>query len=367
MNDVNDLYYRLALWLTPGIGPKAFAVIEHAFADLREFFSAPEHLLRQLKLSTKTISALKHFNWQVVDQHFEWAQQSQHHIVSINDQYYPQLLAQIAAPPPILFVKGDISVLSQSQLAMVGSRNPSVNGIDNANAFAKAFVEAGFTITSGLAIGIDAACHRGALAVSGQTIAVVGTGLDRVYPWCHRQLAQQIISCGAIVSEFPLGSPAKAQHFPRRNRIISGLSQGTIVVEAATQSGSLITARYALEQNREVFAIPGSIHNPVARGCHALIQEGAKLVVSSQDVLQELGMVTSTKPTIKQKQRQLAQQHQKLVKCIGYEPTAVDTIIERSGNSAQEVLSMLLELEMQDVIVTVPGGYVRKSDERDVI
>ena len=198
--------------------------------------------------------------------------------MTLHDARYPELLKQIADPPSILFVQGDVSLLAKWQIALVGSRNPSASGRDTAYEFSRYLAQDGITINSGLAMGIDAASHQGALAAGGKTIAVIGTGLDRVYPAKHRELAHEIASTGAIVSEFALGTSPRAENFPRRNRIISGLSLGTVVVEAAVKSGSLITARMAMEQGREVFAIPGSIHNPLARGCHQLIRQGAKLV-----------------------------------------------------------------------------------------
>ncbi|MHB8453283.1 MAG: DNA-processing protein DprA [Acidiferrobacterales bacterium] len=218
-----------------------------------------------------------------------WLTQDDAHLITISDAGYPRLLREIPDPPPLLYVRGDPTVLGRPQIAVAGSRNPTAGGCENAHAFAAAFCEAGLVVTSGLALGIDACAHRAALAARGRTIAVAGTGLDRVYPSQHRGLAHKIARCGALVSELPLGSAPRRENFPRRNRIISGMSLGVLVVEAALQSGSLITARLGAEQGREIFAIPGSIHSPVARGCHALIRQGAKLVESAADVLEEIG------------------------------------------------------------------------------
>lgn len=271
-------------------------------------------------------------------------------------------LKEISDPPPILFVRGNARLLATPQIAIVGSRNPTSDGKKIAHDFARTLSQYGFTITSGMAIGIDAASHQGALAADSHTIAVAGTGLDLVYPACHTQLAAQIAERGAMVSEFPPGTAAKANHFPRRNRIISGLCQGLLVVEAAQQSGSLISARMALEQNREVFAIPGSIHNPLARGCNALIREGAKLVETIQDILDELGQYNQqdTKSTCTSEQSILDLEQQKLLNLILYSPTSVDNLVAQTGESVEAIASMLLLLELQGYITSAfGGGYTR--------
>ena len=223
-----------------------------------------------------------------VSKELDWLAQDDEFLITFEDGLYPRALREIPDPPPLLFVRGNPAVLSRPQIAITGSRNPTQAGADNAHEFAAALCQAGLTVTSGLALGIDSCAHRGALAASGATLAVSGTGADRVYPSRNLELAHEILRFGAIVSELPLGSGPRAEHFPRRNRILSGLSLGVLVVEAALHSGSLITARLAAEQGREVFAIPGSIHSPLARGCHALIRQGAKLVESAADVLEEL-------------------------------------------------------------------------------
>jgi DNA processing protein len=250
---------------------------------------------------------------------------------------------------------------------MVGSRNPSITGRETAHDFARTLAAAGMVITSGLAQGIDTACHQGTLDGGGQTIAVAGTGLDRVYPASNRELAHAIIEAGgALISEFPPGTLPHAGNFPRRNRIISGLSLGTLVVEAALRSGSLITARLAAEQGREVFAIPGSIHNPLARGCHQLIRQGAKLVESAADVLEELApqlyaalaeMPEESAPA----SSELDEEYQALLACIGHETTPVDRLVERSGLTAEAVSSMLLILELQGFVESAAGGYARTA------
>lgn len=311
-------------------------------------------------------AALRMPDWNQVEQDLIWLSKPDRHVVTLHDPRYPELLKQIPDPPSMLYVQGDVSLLSQWQIALVGSRNPSASGRDTSYEFSRYLAGGGITITSGLAMGIDAAAHQGALAAGGKTIAVIGTGLDRVYPAKHRDLAHDIAKNGTIVSEFPLGTPPRAENFPRRNRIISGLSLGTLVVEAAIRSGSLITARMALEQGREVFAIPGSIHNPLARGCHQLIREGAKLVETANDILEELGAMAGVQAFVEAEQSQSAlsseldSDYQMLFKYLGYDPIQIDDLIERCELTADAVSSMLLLLELQGEIESLPGGrYVR--------
>jgi DNA processing protein len=349
--------YWLAMLRVPGVGGQAILrLLDHFEPD--QVFSASRASLRALGFNENIVDALQNPDWALVDQDMEWLDQPENHALTLRDDGYPPRLKEISNPPPVLFVKGHVDLLSEPQIAMVGSRNPSPVGLNTAIEFAQTLVTAGFVITSGMALGIDAASHQGALNVNGRTIAVAGTGLDRVYPARHKQLATQIVEHGALVSEFPLGTTAKANHFPRRNRIISGLSIGLLVVEAAQQSGSLITARLALEQNREVFAIPGSIHNPLARGCNALIRQGAKLVETAQDIFEELGQYNQSPivqvPEINQMLLDLEQQN--LLKLIAYNPTTVDILVQESGWSAEVVSSMLLVLELQGYIAAAAGG-----------
>ncbi len=356
-----NIKYWLAMLRIPGVGSQAIQRLLTHFAP-EQVFSASRASLAGLGFSEKLIDALQHPDWPRVEEDLIWLAQPGNYAITLSDAYYPAQLKEISNPPPVLFVKGNPALLHTPQIAMVGSRNPSSVGIDIAIQFAQAIAEVGFTVTSGLALGIDAASHQGALNVNGHTIAVAGTGLDRVYPACHKQLAMQIVERGALVSEFPPGTTAKANHFPRRNRIISGLCVGLLVVEAAQQSGSLITARLALEQNREVFAIPGSIHNPLARGCNALIRQGAKLVETAQDIFEELGQYYQQdiiyQPEVEQTVLDLEQQN--LLKLIPYSPTTVDTLVQESGWSVEEVSSMLLVLELQGYITGLAGGgYLR--------
>jgi DNA processing protein len=281
-----------------------------------------------------------------------------HHVITLGEAAYPSALLQTADPPLLLYVQGRVETLSTPGLAIVGSRNPTTQGADNARSFAAPIAGAGMTVVSGLALGIDGAAHEGALAAAGRTIAVVGTGLDRVYPRRHLDLAHRIAATGAIVSEFAPGTPPLPPNFPLRNRIIAGLSQGTLVVEAALRSGSLITARLASEAGREVFAIPGSIHSPLSRGCHALIKQGAKLVESAADILEALRTGTpddgpADGPTDKT---------DPLLDAMGHDPVTLDVLGARTGYSAAELSVRLLELELDGHLARLPGNlYQRRS------
>jgi len=299
------------------------------------------------------------------------------HCLTYDNPVYPRLLREIPRPPPLLFVRGDPTCLSLPQLAIVGSRNPSGGGSENAERFAHYMAERGFAITSGLALGIDAAAHRGALRAGGKTIAVMGTGIDLVYPSRHRQLAQEIIdSGGALVSEFPLGTASHACNFPQRNRIISGLSGGTLVVEAAVKSGSLITASYALQHDREVFAIPGSIHNPLARGCHQLIRQGATLVETAQDIVDQLAGLLSYKrqeiklakvsqpelfdePAVAANPPILCAEEQVLLQALGYDPLPMDVLAERTGLDIGSLSAQLIGLEIKGLVQQTGACYQR--------
>ena len=309
---------------------------------------------------------------ELLERHLRWLDHPAHHFLHPGSPRYPPLLAKLSDAPLGLLVHGDADVLSLPQLAIVGSRNPTQTGRDIARQFAGHLARSGLAITSGLAIGIDTAAHRGALDAHGRTIAVCGTGLDISYPRANAGLAEEIASSGALLSEFPLGTPASRSNFPRRNRIISGLSLGTLVVEAAVQSGSLITARLAAEQGREVFAIPGSIHNPLSRGCHRLIREGAALVETADDIFAELrplaGALAAQMPVSAKTAESTAlltpaldKGYEILLDALGFEPASVDVLIARTGLKADEVASMLLILELEARIDACPGGlYVRR-------
>jgi len=293
----------------------------------------------------------------------EWLQQENHHLLRLGDDAYPELLAGIAGPPAQLYVVGDPELLHLPALAIVGSRNPTSGGARNAFEFARHLGATGFCIVSGLAQGIDAAAHRGALAAGAPTIAFLGHGIDRVYPACNRDLAHEIARRGALVSEFPLGTPPNRTLFPQRNRLISGISLGTIVVEAARRSGSLITARLAAEQGREVFAIPGSIHNPLSRGCHQLIRQGAKLVEAADDIVSELAPLVghlleeleAPMPPV-ESAADADEEYAKLLAALGHDPVDVDALVARSGLTIEQVSSMLLILELEGKIEKLSGG-----------
>jgi len=293
-----------------------------------------------------------------VQRDLAWLGQSEHHhVLPLCDSRYPALLREIPDAPLLLYVRGDPASLNSKQLAIVGSRNPTPAGRSLASRFARNLSRAGFAITSGLATGIDAAAHAGALSVARPTIAVMATGPDCVYPAGHRDLARSIETAGgALVTERPVGARPTRQSFPQRNRIISGLSTGTLVVEAAERSGSLITARLAGEQGREVYAVPGSILSPLSRGCHSLIRDGAVLVESESDILAEIGHAP---PSVRE--RELAEDPngdaRVLISAMGYDPVAVDTMIQRSGLTADKVCSILLRLEMQGLVKAVTGGH----------
>lgn len=303
----------------------------------------------------------------------KWGEQPGHHLLRQEDEAYPELLKQIHDAPKILFVKGDLAVLSDPQIAVVGSRNMSPYGRDNAKAYASYLAGCGLTITSGMALGIDGVAHQAALEAGANTIAVLGTGIDVVYPKRHEDLYEKIAEQGAIVSEYPLGTPAIPNFFPRRNRIISGLSIGVLVVEAAIRSGSLSTARHAMEQNREVFAIPGSIHHPLSRGCHYLLKNGAKCVESGQDILEECQQQLASFLAANQGTPQLNpaanhvtpasvdSEYDHVLAAIGYEKTTTDQLVERTGLDPAEIASMLLMLELEGHIEQVYGGYMKKG------
>ena len=291
----------------------------------------------------------------------EWAAAPGHHILGRDD--LPDLLLKIQDPPERLFVIGDPDILHMPALAIVGSRNPTTGGEQNAFAFARHLAAAGFCIVSGLARGIDAAAHRGALDAGARTVAFLGHGVDQVYPPAHRELAGQIAANGVLCSEFPLGSPPRREHFPQRNRLISGLSLGTLVVEAARRSGSLISARLSAEQGREIFAIPGSIHNPLSKGCHQLIRQGAKLVESADDIVAELGPLI--RHMIEDIDRQaggeaeaeaLDPDYENLLEALGFDPASSDQLAQRTGLTIDQVSSMLLLLELEGIVESQAGG-----------
>ena len=340
-----------------------------AAREPEQIFALNPSELDQLEIppsARKVLQALaaEGFESTEINRDWQYIQQQGIELVPLSHEHYPELLKQISDPPPLLYVKGDLKLLNQPQLAMVGSRRTSRTGSDNAFRFAREFARCGFTVTSGLALGIDAESHRGALAAKGGTIAVLGTGIDVVYPAGNRELFQQVAAAGAIISEFPLGAEPHRQRFPKRNRVISGMSLGVLVVEAALRSGSLITARCALEQDREVFAIPGSIHNPGSKGCHALIQQGAKLVATAADVMDEMqGWLPPSIPAAAieatASQQSIEPREQQLLDFLAYDPATIDLLQHRSQWPLSEIVGLLTVLEIKGLVENQGGCYMR--------
>ncbi|MCW9013394.1 MAG: DNA-processing protein DprA [Gammaproteobacteria bacterium] len=363
---MDELHSRLAL-VRAQLQPQIFHKLLDQFGSAVAILSASRNQLESSGLSTNAIERILSPDLKGIERDLAWQEKPSHHIICHDDAVYPDQLKSIDQPPYILYAIGDTDYLQQPQLAMVGSRTPTAAGRRTAIDFAQHLSQAGLTITSGLARGIDGACHQGALQGMAGTIAVVANGLHTIYPKSHTRLAEQIAQQGCIVTESPVGTAPHKGLFPRRNRIISGLSTGTLVVEAAKNSGSLITARLAMEQGREVFAIPGSIHNPLSKGSHALIKQGAKLVETAEDILEELiplvnlpaSSHTSAQIEETAESHELDSSYQSLLKCMEYEPASIDDLVERSQLTAAEIASMLLILELQGLVVSENGRYAR--------
>ncbi|WP_019028807.1 DNA-processing protein DprA [Colwellia piezophila] len=375
----SDIEYWLALKFVPRLAiHKKIALVEtFGLTALFSLNSKSSVLSSANGLSVKQLSAFHQPNWQQITQMIQASEACNSVIICFDDTRYPERLKQIYDPPLVLFLQGNALLLNAQQLAVVGSRSASSSGRETAFTLCQQLSQQNIVITSGLALGIDAAAHRGALGESAGTIAVVATGLDQVYPARHRALVQEIISSGgAVISEFLPGTPAKAGHFPKRNRIISGLSLGVLVVEAELKSGSLITARCALEQNREVFAVPSSIGNPLAKGCHWLIKQGAKLVEQCADIIDEFAFannpslhlksaIEALPPSEKITNKGVERINQKvlcndaLLASVGFEITPVDKVVSRSELPVEEVLTRLTMLELSGLVTAVPGGYIR--------
>ena len=359
-----DLEAWLRLLRTPGIGREHARRLLAACGSPQAVFDTAPTTLRELIGTTLTSALargpLDHAQQLATTQ--AWlAGDATRHVLALGDADYPAALLDTADPPLLLYAQGQLEWLAAPALAVVGSRNPTPQGADNARAFALHLGRAGLTVVSGLALGIDGAAHEGALDSPAATIAVVGTGLERIYPGRHRALAHRIAAQGLLLSEFEFGTPPLRENFPLRNRIIAGLARGTLVVEAALQSGSLITARLAAEAGREVFAIPGSIHSPQSRGCHALIKQGAKLVESVDDILQELqwggaGAVTpmpGSAPT----------DDDPLLKALGHDPVTLDALLARTGLATAALQARLLELELDGRLARLPGGLFQRRSQ----
>ncbi|WP_066273630.1 DNA-processing protein DprA [Hydrogenophaga palleronii] len=358
-----ELAAWLRLLLTPGIGPESARKLLAAFGPPEAVFAQAPAAWHSV-LGTRAARALETVPTNLdaqVQRVSAWLAEAQHHLITLGDAQYPPELLQMADPPLLLYVQGDPQALHHARrLAIVGSRNPTPQGESNARQFAHALAQAGVCVVSGLALGVDGAAHDGALQGGGPTVAVVGTGLDRVYPQQHAALARRIVQHGAIVSEYPLGTPPLRENFPRRNRLIAGLCQGTLVVEAAVQSGSLITARLAAEQGREVFAIPGSIHAPQSRGCHALIRQGAKLVESAQDILEDLRLSPPVATSLQGDLPLHDEDAHSLLRAMGHDPVSLDVLQARTGLPTAHLQAQLLELELSGEVGRLPGGLLQR-------
>lgn len=353
-----------ALWIClqqiQGLGGQGICRLLQHFGSPENIFEASHKALNQI-VSEAVSSLIKQGpNLEDAALGLQWLEKENNHLITLADEHYPQALLEIPDPPPILYAKGDLSCLTMPAIAVVGSRNASIQGEKNAEEFALSLSEHGFCIISGMALGIDGAAHRGALKnKQGRTIAVVGTGLDIVYPAKHLDLAHKIVEQGLVISEFAIGTPSRPQNFPRRNRIISGLSLGCLVVEANTQSGSLITAKLAADQGREVFAIPGSIHSPMSKGCHELIKQGAKLVDCIQDITNELAphlshLIHESKTVLN------TEKFHPILDLMGFDPINIEVLMTLTNLTSEDLSATLLVLELESKIASLPGGRYQR-------
>lgn len=367
MDDHSGEVAEKSLWVSlaniSGVGSQTFYHLLKAFGNPENIYRASYKQLTEIVSAAIAAEIQKGPAQTGIDTLTQWLASPNNHIVTLADAEYPKSLLEITDPPPFLYTKGNLALLNQPGIAIVGSRNASVQGEKNAEAFAHDLSAYGLCIVSGLALGIDGAAHRGALSANGATIAVVGTGLDIVYPAKHRDLAHQIAQQGLIISEFSLGTPSKPQNFPKRNRIISGLSLGCLVVEANLQSGSQITARLAAEQGREIFAIPGSIHSPMSKGCHQLIKQGAKLVDCLQDITEELKLDTPNPRialTVDGKSTTDDSENHLLLNTMGFEAISLEQLVAVSGLTVSAVSSMLMLLELEGKVANLAGGQYQR-------
>ncbi len=354
-----DLRSWLRLAAAPGVGRITAAHLLRAFGSPAAILGAGfDQLVQHVTpaQATSLLAPISDTTARLVDTTLAWLEQSGNHILTLSDPAYPPLLAEIVDPPLLLYIRGQSALLHGAALAIVGSRNASVQGQANARAFARSLSEAGLTIVSGLALGIDTAAHEGALHGCGSTVAIIGTGADRIYPARNAGLARRIAEEGCMVSEYPLGTPPRPEHFPQRNRIISGLAAGVLVIEAAAGSGSLITARMATEQGRDVFALPGSIHAALSKGCHQLIRDGAQLVESSDDVLLALSMA----PLVRAMQPVAAVPASPLLAMLGDDAMHIDTILAQGTLTAGTLAAELLDLELAGIVARLPGGMLQR-------
>jgi DNA processing protein len=351
-----EAWLRLAL--IPGLGSASVRRLLQHFGGPADVLAASPVACARLIEPSAAAALRAGADPAAVSATLDWLEAPGHRLITLADGDYPKLLLEVPDPPVILYAAGRAELLGRPSLAVVGSRSPTPRGAADAQAFARVLSDAGLTIVSGLALGIDAAAHRGGLAGASSSIAVVATGLDRVYPPRNRDLAHQLAQHGVLISEFPLGTPPVPPNFPRRNRIISGLARGCLVMEAALRSGSLITARQALEQGREVFAVPGSIHSPLSKGCHWLIRQGAKLVETAQDVLEELQLPAPDRASAEGGAPSAPQAA--VLDALGYDPLDVDTLCLRTGLTPDAASAMLLALELDGFLDRLPGGKVQR-------
>ena len=352
----DDIASWVGLSLIPGLGDESYRKLLRAFGEPKEIYAASYASLSGVVGRNLVEGIRRGVDLDKLAPLFAWLGNEHNHIVTLADAEYPQALLQIPDPPPLLYVKGRLDLLNQPAMAVVGSRNATPQGKLNAESFSRTLSDSGLCIVSGMALGIDAAAHRGGLDGASRSIAVVGTGLDIVYPSSNHALAHDLAHHGTLVSEFSLGTAAMAHNFPRRNRIICGLSLGCLVIEAAIRSGSLITARLAVEQGREVFAIPGSIHSPLSKGCHELIKQGAKLVECAKDILDELKWPSQHNPVTATEAGSPQNARHPLLDALGFDPVGIDALTARSGLTSDTVCAMLLELELEGRIACLPGG-----------
>ncbi len=365
---INTLEHWIRLDSIPGIGIANLNKLLQQFDGCcQSLLSCPNQQLSALGLSGPQITSLKQARQRDAEKVCKWlAQDKRRFVLTLNQPNYPKLLKETTRPPLLLYGIGDVGLLNVDSMAVVGTRNPTVQGADNAQVFSAELAKLGWAIVSGMALGIDTQAHKGALQVGGKTVAVLGTGVDVAYPKRNQALYQQIAGQGCVVSEFPLGTKPRPSNFPRRNRILTGLAKGVLVVEAAVKSGSLVSAKYALEQNREVFAIPGSILNTQSRGCHQLIKQGAKLAEQVYDITEEFpeigGKWLQPDITADKKNSKQGLATDKLLASVGYETTPLDVVVQRSGLPVTAVLSQLLEYELRGLVASVPGGYTRLGE-----
>jgi DNA processing protein len=358
----DEIKYLLALKKVNGIGNAiAFKLIQH-FHSAQSVFHANYKQLEQAGLKPVLISQILNFDFSCLEPILAWSDAPNRHIITLKSAFYPPLLSQINVPPLFLFALGNPEILLTPQIAVVGTRNPTMQGCQNAELLCRSLCEQGITITSGLASGIDGEAHRAALSSNSYTVAVTGTGLNRVFPAAHRELAHQIALTGVLISEKFPDEPIDQGSFPQRNRIIAGLSLGTLVIEATRKSGSLITAKIAMDEGREVYAVPGSIHNPQAKGCHKLIKQGAKLVESLEDIIEDLPCIAKAlvNSSIATSRPQLKAEEADFLKNIDYDITPIDLIVTRSQLTVEAVTNKLLLLELAGWVINSAGGYIRQ-------